>query len=192
MKPSSKHTLGVILIVISVLALVIGFCQIVPIGFVDFPCFDDQVRQQEISSDTHIVYCISVWPLQAISGGAIYDEGTSNQDETKVRDLNLRRDEQTLFVNNHPINPNEVYKTVLWTASINPWLIFTNRFEIKNEGITSMGSNAPSNVLYVSGDVYEGWLPNPLGFIILGSGFWLFRQGKKERKQESNNTIEAG
>ena len=178
MKPSSKKSLGIVLLVISVLALAIAFCQIVRIGFVDFPCFDEQVRQQEISSDTRIVYCVSIWPRQAISGGAIYDDGTSNQDEIKVRDLNLRRDEQILFVNNHSINPNESYKMVLWSASINPWLIFTNSFEIKNEGITSMGSNVP--VLYVSGDVHEGWLPNPLGLIILGVGIWLFRQGKKE------------
>ncbi len=191
MKPSSKRTLGIVLIVLSVLTLAIGFCQIVPLGFVDFPCFDDMVRQQEINSDTRIVYCISIWPRQAISGGAIYDEGTSNQDEIKVRDLNLKRDEQALLVNNHPVNPQESYETVLWRASISPWLIFTSRFEIKNEGITSIGSSDPSNVLYVSGDVHEGWLPNPLGLIILGVGIWLFRQGKKEQKQEPNK-IEAG
>jgi len=190
MKPSSKRTLGIVLIVLSVLTLAIGFCQIVPLGFVDFPCFDDMVRQQEINSDTRIVYCISIWPRQAISGGAIYDEGTSNQDEIKVRDLNLKRDEQALLVNNHPVNPQESYETVLWRASISPWLIFTSRFEIKNEGITSIGSSDPSNVLYVSGDVHEGWLPNPLGLIILGVGIWLFRQGKKEQKQEPNK-IEA-
>src|SRR6266508_3408812 len=181
MKPSSKRTLGIVLIVLSVLTLAIGFCQIVPLGFVDFPRFDDMVRQQEINSDTRIVYCISILPRQAISGGAIYDEGTSNQDEIKVRDLNLKRDEQALLVNNHPVNPQESYETVLWRASISPWLIFTSRFEIKNEGITSIGSSDPSNVLYVSGDVHEGWLPNPLGLIILGVGIWLFRQGKKEQ-----------
>ena len=192
MKPSSKRTLGIILIVISVLTLAVAFCQIVPIGFVDFPCFDKQVLLRDIDPDTRMVYCISIWPLRAISGGAIYDIGTSNQDEATVGELNLRRDEQTLFVNNRPINAGEVYKTVHWTPSINPWLIFSSHFEIKNEGLTLIGSAASANVLYVSGDVHEGWFPNPLGLIIFVSGIWLFRQGKKELKQELHSTTAAG
>ncbi len=120
MKPSSKRTLGIILIVVSVLTLAVAFCQIVPLGFVDFPCFDAQVRQQKIGSDTRIVYCISIWPRQALSGGAIYDQGTSDQDTVKVGDLSFKRDEQILSVNNHAITPNETYKTVHWNAIVNP------------------------------------------------------------------------
>lgn len=179
MKPSSKRILGVILIVLSVLTLVLVFYQFVPSAFYALPCFDKQVRQQEVSSDTRIVYCISLWPRQVLSGAAMYDEGTTSQDEVKVRDLNFRRDQQILLVNNHPVIPSETYRTVRWRAAINPWLIFTSRFEIKNEGITSIGSKAPAEALYVSGEVYEGWLPNPLGLIILGSGIWLFMQGKR-------------
>ena len=181
------------MIILCVLSLAIGFCQIVPLGFVDFPCFDEMVRQQEIDSDTRIVYCISIWPRQAISGGAIYGEGTSNQNEVTVRELSFKRSGQTLFVNNHALNTGEVYKTTKWTLSISPWVLFTRRFEITNEGLfTPSEASTPTDVLYVSGNVYEGWLINPLGLLILGCGIWLFRQGKKELKQESPSTTEAG
>jgi hypothetical protein len=193
MKPSSKRTLGVIIIVLSVLSIAIGVCQIVPYAFVDFPCFDERFLQHEIKSDTRIAYCISVWPLEALSGGGIYDYGSTSQDEVTIRDLALRRDGQTLFVNAHPLATGEIYKTTKWKMSFNPWILFTHRFEINNKGlITSTESVETVDALYVSGDVYEGWFINPLGLIILGCGIWLFRQGKKELKQELHPATEAG
>ena len=191
MKPSSKRILGIILIVLAVLTLPIAFCQVIPLGFVDFPCFDDQIRKQEISSETRIVYCISIWPRQALSGGAIYDEGKTDQEAIKVGALNFRRDGQNLLVNNHMVTPREAYTTTHWNAALNPWVIFTSRFEIKNEGINPIGTSSPAEALYVTGDVYESWLPNPLGLIILGSGIWLFRQGKTKQKLAAEN-IGAG
>jgi hypothetical protein len=33
------------------------------------------------------------------------------------------------------------------------------------------------DALYVYGSVSEGWLPNPLGLVILGIGIWLMVRG---------------
>ena len=193
MKPSSKRALGVAIIALSVLAMAIGVCQVMPYAFVDFPCFDDEVRSQEINSDTRIVYCISIFPLEALSGGGIYDDGSSNQDEIAVGEISLKRDDQTLFVNNHALNVSEIYKTTKWNPSINPWVLFTRHFEIKNEGLLIPNeSPTPIDVLYVSGYVYEGWFINPLGLVILVYGILLFRQGKKELQQESLSKSKVG
>lgn len=192
MKSSLKRTLGVILIALSVLAAAIGFCQTMPFWDLGMPCWDADIDRQEINSNTRIVYCINFWPRDAVSGADV-DAGTTNQNELTVWEINLRRDEQTLFVNNHLLNTGETYKTSRWTPSINPWVLSTRGFAIKNEGLlTSIESPTSTDALYVSGDVYEGWRINPLGFIILGSGIWLFWQGKKELKQETLNTAKAG
>lgn len=192
MKPSSKRTLGIILIALSVLAAAIGFCQTMPFWDLRMPCWDADIDRQEINSNTRIVYCINFWPRDAVSGADV-DAGTTNQNELTVWEINLRRDEQTLFVNNHLLNTGETYETVRWTPSINPWLLFTRRVVIKNEGLlTAIVSSTSTDALNVSGDVYEGWFINPLGFIILGSGIWLFWQGTKELKKEILNTAKAG
>ncbi len=150
--------------------------------YVDFLCFDNYVRNQDVSSDTRIVYYISFWPLEAISGGGIYDEGSATQDEITVRELDLKRDEQSLSVNNHSIDPGETYNKIDFIPSFNFWLIFKTRFMIINKGIVSVGSFTKVDVLYVSGGVDEGWIPNPFGLIILLIGIRLFRQGKRDQK----------
>jgi hypothetical protein len=192
MTPSSKRTLGVILIALSVLAAAIGVCQTLRGADLGMPCWDADIDRQEINSNTRIVYCINFWPRDAFSGAWV-DDGSTDQNEIAVREIHLRRDEQNLFVNNHLLNTGETYEKVRWTPSINPWLLLIRGFAIKNEGLlTSIESSTATNALFVSGDVYEGWFINPLGFIILGSGIWLFWQGKKELKQEILNTAEAG
>jgi hypothetical protein len=192
MKPSSKRTLGTILIALSVLAAAIGVCQITPLDDLGMPCWDADIDEQKIYSNTRIVYCINFWPLGAASGAWV-QAGSTTQDELTVWEVNLRRDEQTLFVNNHLLNIGETYETVRWTPSINPWVVFTHGFAIKNHGLLRYKrSSTPTNTLYVSGDVYEGWRINPLGFVIFGSGIWLFWQGKKELKQEILNTAKTG
>jgi hypothetical protein len=169
MQPSSKRTLGIVLLVLSLVALPVAFCQVTPIGFVDFPCLGQQIDLENISSDTRLAYCVSIWPRQAISGGGIYDYGTSNQDEIRVDPFVFRREDLTLFVNNHPIKPGETYTTTRYSV-LNPWVVLTSRFELKNDGPLSEQSSLSASVLSGSGDVYEGWFPNPLGFIILGYG----------------------
>jgi hypothetical protein len=49
----------------------------------------------------------------------------------------------------------------------------TNRFEIKNDGLISASSNEPPDVLFISGDVQQGWYPNPLGLVMLAAGMVL-------------------
>ena len=192
MKPSSKRTLGVILIALSVLAAAIGVCQTARLDDHSMPCYDADIDRQEINSNTRIVYCINFWPRDAASGAWVED-GSTDQNEIAVREIHLRRDEQTLFVTNHSLNTGETYKTAHWTPTFNPWVLYTHGFEIKNEGLlTSLESSMSTNTLYVSGDIYEDWSINPLGFIILGSGIWLFWRGKKELKQEILNAEKAG
>jgi hypothetical protein len=192
MKPSSKRTLGAAIIALSVLAIAIGVCQIIPLAFVDFPCFDEEFLQAEIKPDTQIAYCISLWPLRAISGGGIYEYGSTSQDDVTVHELELTRDGQTIFVNAHPLLTGETYKMTRWKMSFNPWVLFTRRFEIKNDRVVT-STEAVENVdaLYVSGDVYEGWFINPLGLVIFGGGIWLFRRGNKELKQGSLTITKA-
>lgn len=194
MKPLSKRVMGVLFIVISLSLLAIAVCQFTPTVFVDFPCLgsDDWPYPPDVSQDTRIGYCIRLHPLSAFRGGGIYASGSTIQDEIKVNQLIFRREKETLYVNGHPIPPGEMYKTTLWRISANPWLILTIRFEIRNDGITPIDLFASSNMLFVSGDAYEGWLPNPLGLIILGGGIWLFLRGHKERNQDANNLVKAG
>jgi len=189
MKASSYLTIGKIFIIWSVLGIAIGFCQIVPFAFVDFPCFYDMTIKEEIFYDTRIAYCISIWPRSAVSGGGIYDVGTTNLDEVKVGELDLSRNEGTIFIDGNPLNAGETYKTTHWEFSISFWVLLTSRFEINNEGlITSTESVPKADALYVTGDVYEGWTINPLGPVILGVGIWLLRKGKKELKRESSES----
>jgi hypothetical protein len=189
MKPSSKRAVSVLLIILSLLTLAIAVFQIVPTFLVDFPCMgpDEWGYPQDITQDTRIGYCISLYPLKAISGGGIYASGSSDQDEITVGELVFRREDEILYVYGQTLQPGEMYKTTLWRLSANPWLIFTTRFEIRNDGIMPTESSASPNMLFVSGDASEGWLPSPLGLIMLVGGIWLFARGKEEQDQ-----VEAG
>lgn len=183
MRLPSKYTFGIVLLALSVLTLTVALCQsfFVEGGNVDFPCFAEPIRRPDVHSDTRIVYCISFWP-RGFMGGAIYGMGVAEKDEVTVGELNLRRDEQVLYVNNHPLGIGEVYDTIRWTHSANPWRLYTTRIMVRNEGLLSTESFPTADVLSVSGDVREGRYPSPLGFLILGAGIWLYRQGKRERK----------
>jgi hypothetical protein len=194
MKPSSKRAAGVVLIVLSILTLPIAVFQVVPTFLVDFPCMgpDEWGYPQDITQSTRIGYCISLYPLKAFSGGGIYASGSTAQDEITVDPLVFKRADEVLYVNSHPLQSGEVYKTTLWKLSANPWLIFTTRFEIRNDGFTSVDSSSTAKMLFVSGDASEGWLPNPLGLIILVGGIWLVARGKEEQNQMSSNLAQAG
>ncbi|HLF88149.1 MAG TPA: hypothetical protein VI451_04335 [Anaerolineales bacterium] len=174
MRLSSKQILGILLIVISVVTLVQAVRQVRPLPYtIDFPCFaDEDVRREGLNANTRLAYCLSFWPFN-VGGGGIYALGTSDQDEARVGGLRFRREGGTLYVNNRPVDVGVRYETVRWTASRNPWLILTDRFEIRNAGLISASSTAPPNVLFISGDVHQGWLPNPLGFIMIFAGMLL-------------------
>lgn len=174
MKFSSKQFLGVLFLAASVLTLPQAIRQVQPVPVVmDFPCEADQdVRQEGMDASTRIAYCLSLWPFN-MGGGGIFALGTSDQDEAQVSGLHFRRDGQMLYVNNRPVDVGVRYETTRWRATRNPWVILTNRFEVRNRGLISADSIAPANVLFISGDVHEGWIPNPLGLILILAGMVL-------------------
>jgi hypothetical protein len=174
MNVSPKQLLGILLIAISVITLVQAIRQIRPLPVtMNFPCSgEENVRQEGMSASTRLAYCLSFWPFN-MGGGGIYALGTSDQEEARVSGLRFRREGETLYVNNRPLEIYERYETVRWTMPRNPWLILTNHFEIRNAGLISDSPNTTSDVLFISGDVQQGWLPNPLGLIMLAAGMIL-------------------
>lgn len=171
-----RYVLGIALIVISLLCLAVAVCQVTPVMYVDFPCQAGLSPGYEVNPDTRIAYCISIWPLRAISGGAIYAAGSASQDTVTAGILKLERQGQILVVNGQRLAPGETYRKVQWRPSVNPWLIFTFQLVVRNDGVLE-------DVLYISGDVYEGWVLNPLGTLILVGGIWLTVQGARERRR---------
>ena len=179
MKLSANQLFGFLIIILSLLTLAQAALQIQAAQLqaatvaIDFPCSGDyDVRHKGMNAKTQIAYCLSSFPFE-YSGGTIYDLGTSEQDKITISRILFRREGQTLYVNNHPINIGETYETVRFSLTHNPWLLFTYRFEIKNSGLISADLIALPSVLFITGDVYKGWKPNPLGLFILGTGVWL-------------------
>jgi hypothetical protein len=182
---------GIILIVLSCLFFAIAGIQILPWGVMDFPCdptFTDPIfnRVLNVQPTSRLAYCISYYSRNA-GGGGVYASGATDQDEVQAGVISLKRHGEVLYVNNHPIQPNGTYEFVQNSSSYNPWLIFTTRYSLKNEGLTSLGPAQSGNVLYVSGDGEEGFLLNPLGLIILGGGVCLLIFGKRARKAKKIN-----
>ena len=169
-----KLLLGILLVVLSIITLVQAVRNVQPIPVVmDFPCSgEEDVRQQGMNASTQLAYCISFWPFN-MNGGGILAVGTSDQDETQVSGLRLRREGETLYVNNRPLDRGVHYETVRWSVTRNPWLILTNRFEIRNDGLIADSSGMTPDVLFISGDVFQGWMPNPLGLVMLAAGMIL-------------------
>lgn len=178
-----KCLLGIALVVASVALLVIAVDQLIPTMHVDFPCLAGYGIRPNIGSNTQIAYCISHWP-RGVSGGGVYAIGATDQAEITVEKLKFIRQGQTLIVNARQLGIGETYRKVNWMLSVNPWLIFTTRFVVKNDGLKQTDSSTSNDMLYISGDVYESWLPNPVGFLMLGSGVWFVVQGLKERKRK--------
>jgi hypothetical protein len=179
MQLSANKLLGPLIIVLSLLALARAAGQIQAAQLqaksiaIDFPCSGDyDIREQGMNVKTRIAYCFSYWPFEYY-GGTIYALGMSEQDKATVMKIRFRREGQMLYVNNHPVDIGEMYETVQYSLTNNPWLLFTYRFEIGNNGLISADLTAPPSVLFISGDVYKGWKPNPLGLIILGIGIGL-------------------
>ena len=69
----------------------------------------------------------------------------------------------------------QTFTLVGWVLSINPWLLYVNHLTIQNAGVdTTIGA------LFVTGEVYESWLPNPIGLIVLIVGIILIATGKRK------------
>jgi hypothetical protein len=132
---------------------------------------------ENISHDTRIAWCISSTYLQGL--GPDYNGGVTNLNETTIDGLKLRREEQTLFVENQTLQIGERYEVVRQTPFANPWLILTTHYLIVNNGLNlPEPSMSGINALYITGAVNEGWQPNPLGLIILVGGIALIVLGQ--------------
>jgi hypothetical protein len=188
---SFKFWVGIAFTALAVLMLVAVIFWFFPGANIDFPCEWFGYPRSLTSLDMQVAYCLSYWPHYAISGGAIYAYGASNESRIVLSpqapwygNLILERQGQVLIVNDQPLQSGETYSTFRWFPTLNPWLLSTAHFTVKNEGMlgkTIEGSRSPT-AIYVSGDVREGWLPNPIGFMILGVGVMLLVSGVRQRK----------
>jgi hypothetical protein len=115
MNSSKKRIIGLLLTCISILALSVAFCQVVPLGYADFPCSKKFVFLENAKPDTRIIYCISFWSYRAISGGGVYDSGASKQDGIKIDDFVFRRNKDVLYVNNKAIGVTPLKRGVAET-----------------------------------------------------------------------------
>jgi hypothetical protein len=167
---------GILLILWSLISLVDAHEQTKVTSSIDFnipcaPAYDLYFKDNPMPSDTRMVYCISSTDYKK-SGLYDYAGGTTRLNEVMAGELKLRRQEQTLFVNDQPLQIGERYDVVRQNPSNNLWLRFTTRFVIVNSGLYSPAPPG-SNALYVTGDVKEDLQVNPPGAIILVSGIVL-------------------
>lgn len=189
-KGSAKRISGIVLVGVLLILLLATIYDLMMNRVIDFPCEAGLGPRPEILSGTRIAYCISFWPRQPSSGGDVYAVGGTDHDEVTVNGqidtalgaLTLARQEQALVVNAQALQPKESYNGFGWRFTSNPWLLLTARVTLTNEGIAPTRNEISSNAILVSGGVYEGWLPGPIGIITLIFGIWLIRRGNQERK----------
>ncbi len=176
------RVLGILLILWSLFSLFMAYSKVgVPSAVDVYPCaprsedlsHDLRFKDTPMPSDTRIVYCLHSTHY-SVYGFTIYDSGTTQLNEVMVGEVKLKRQEETLFVNNQPLQIGERYDVVRQNPSYNPWLRFTTHFVVVNSGLYLPASSMPGNsALYVTGDVTEDWHANPLGAIILFGGIGL-------------------
>jgi hypothetical protein len=182
------YIIGILLTTIAALLLVAAACSVVPKGAVDFPCewygpLPGAVEER-ITTDSRIAYCISRYP-RGFSGGALSAYGATEKNSVVLQapeaypwenDLTLVREEDIILANDHALKPGETHLWSRWSQAVNPWLLLTARFAVWNKGSIDC---AAEDIVYVGGAVDEGYLPSPVGPIILGIGIWLIKRGRK-------------
>ena len=195
---------GMLLILLAGLALLAAICTVVPKGNVDFPCFDleeggclmgygpvEPGYDVEELSQARMVLCISVYPRGWAGGGTIA-QGPEFSDTWSERGIGLERQGSTLIVNGKSLGAGESSSRLRVYPTLNPWLLETALTTISNRGVFDcyqvLGEDAVEtqgiDALYAYGGVSEGWLPNPLGLVILGIGIWLLVRGIVRRRRE--------
>jgi hypothetical protein len=194
---------GIVLILVAGLALLAAVCAVVPKGFVDFPCFDleesgclmgygpvEPEYDVEELSQARMFLCISIYPRGWEGGGAIA-QGPEFSDMWSGSGISLERQGETLIVNGESLGVGESSSRLRVYPTLNPWLLETARTTIHNRGVFDcyqiLGGDAVEtqniDALYVYGSVSEGWLPNPLGLVIVGIGIWLLVCGIVKRRR---------
>jgi hypothetical protein len=175
---------------------------VVPKGFVDFPCFDleeggclmgyDPAElgcDVEELSQARMFLCISVYP-RGWNGGGTIAQGPEFSDTWSGYGIDLERQGDKLILNGKSLEVGESSSRLRVYPTLNPWLLETARTTISNRGVfdcyqvwgEDTVETAVIGALYVYGSVSEGWLPNPLGLVILGIGIWLLVRGILKRR----------
>ncbi len=188
-----KYTLGILLVVIVGIYTIAALRQMKRSWYADFPCGSDAYDSPAIlvKPGVRVAYCIDYKGRYVISGAGIYAEGASTQDRLTVTSnyeegfepVVLKREDEILYVNNRALHKNQLYSDWNWYPSSNLMLLFANHLTIRNAGI-----DGSRNVLFATGEVKEGWLPNPIGLSILVVGIVLiWSAGKKGRSIENGS-----
>jgi hypothetical protein len=194
---------GIVLILVAGLALLAAICAVVPKGNVDFPCFDleeggclmgygsvEPEYDMEELGRARMFMCISVYP-RGWEGGGTIAQGPEFSDAWSRSGINLERQGYSLIVNGESLGPEASTSRLRAYPTLNPWLLETTRTTISNRGVFDcyqlLGGDTVEtqsiDALYVYGSVSEGWLPNPLGLVIVGIGVWLLVGGIVKRRR---------
>jgi hypothetical protein len=194
---------GIVLILVAGLGVLAAICAVVPKGFVDFPCFDleeggclmgygpvEPEYGMEELGQARMFLCISVYP-RGWEGGGTIAQGPEFSDTWSESGINLERRGDMLIVNGEVLETGESSSRLRVYPTLNPWLLETARTTISNRGVFDcyqvLGGDAVEtqniDALYVYGGVGEGWLPNPLGLVIVGVGIWLLVRGIVKRRR---------
>jgi hypothetical protein len=150
--------------------------------FADFPCsYEYQSGMPVQDTNSRISYCISFIGRHVISGGGIYAAGESINNEFTISSayptyepIHIKRVGKTIFVNEKPLENREAYNWWKAGLTLNPWVINTAYFEVRNMG--ALIQNEVTDTIYVEGEIREGWIPNPFGLILMAVGIYLIRR----------------
>jgi hypothetical protein len=190
-KRSLKFTAGIIVIILTTLMLVTIPLWTNRWSHIDFPCewFGAPPNLAKVKSNSRIAYCISVYPRNAYGGAPLaYGSAEEENVSIKINDyLDLRRQGNILFANNHVLRAGEINKQHIASFTLNPWLFAITDLSVKNEGMlkSTNSESFASDVIFISGDSKEGWELTPFGFLFFGIGLGLLILDAIVRRKKS-------
>jgi hypothetical protein len=176
--------LGVIMIIAALWTLLLSLCAVMPQGYVDFPCLAGPGPRPEVITTTRIAWCISWWPRTAVSGGAVYAVGSTEQDRAAIEPdyayhygpLSVERQGDTLVVNGQALTPGATYRTSYSAVTLSLWAYMTAELAVTNKGVVKYAYGMDPKAIQaldLSGDLHEGWAVSPLGPALLIGGILL-------------------
>ncbi len=146
---------------------------------VDSPCeyFGPPPNLAIIKSNSRIAYCISMYPREA-NGGIPFAFGSSEEEKIKIKGIiDLERQGTKLQVNNKILDAGQTDTQHFYSLTLNPWLLSTTELSITNEGVLeTVGKGLvrlPSAVIFVSGNIIEGWKFTLFGLLYFVIGLSL-------------------
>jgi hypothetical protein len=124
--------------------------------------------------NTRIAFCITYKLIEHDS--PLFAEGTTDQDKFTYREIKIRRQGQTLFINNQPLQFGESYNAVR-RRLFNPWLTIAVNIGCQVSSMSGI------DAFYVRCDANEVSEINPLGAIMLFGGIGLVILGSSGIKK---------